>query len=126
MWHYRSVRVLSIHSRHVSETGNYLGSGLGGLYSFSKIHRDRFLARSLQQDTLKETFVNTPSVWINMLFFSSSGPIRTPVGACATALESLDIDYKAIVSGKAKLRLVGEVDDFTEEVSYEFGVMGAT
>ena len=32
--------------------------------------------------------VNSMPAWINMLLLSSSGPIKTPVGACATAAES--------------------------------------
>jgi fatty acid synthase subunit alpha, fungi type len=111
---------------HVSEIGNCLGSGLGGVSSLSKIHRDRFLDKSIQQDTLQETFINTTAAWVNMLLFSSCGPIRTPVGACATSLESLDTGYEIIMSGKAKMCLVGGFDDFSEEVSYEFGMMGAT
>lgn len=61
-----------------------------------------------------------------MLLFSSSGPLRTPVGACATSLESLDTGYDLIVGKKAKVVLVGGVEDFVEDVSFEFGSMKAT
>ncbi|KGO55690.1 Acyl transferase/acyl hydrolase/lysophospholipase [Penicillium expansum] len=61
----------------------------------------------VQSDILQETFVNTISAWVNMLLLSASGPIRTPVGACATAVESLELGYDTIVTGKAKFCLVG-------------------
>ncbi|KAF4965165.1 hypothetical protein F66182_18032, partial [Fusarium sp. NRRL 66182] len=61
-----------------------------------------------------------------MLLLSSTGPIKSPVGACATSVESLDIGYDTIVEGKARVVLVGGFDDFQEEGSYEFANMGAT
>jgi fatty acid synthase subunit alpha len=57
---------------------------------------------------------------------SSSGPIRTPVGACATSIESLETGVETIVSGNAKMCLVGGFDDLTDEVSAEFANMRAT
>ncbi|CAI6312067.1 unnamed protein product [Periconia digitata] len=111
---------------HVSEVGNCIGSSMGGLSSLRRMHRDRFLDKQVQSDVLQETFVNTTGAWINMLLTSSSGPIRTPVGACATSLESLDAAYDLIVAQKAKMCIVGGVEDFVEDVSYEFGSMKAT
>lgn len=111
---------------HVSELGNCVGSSMGGLSSLRKMHRDHFIDKPVQGDVLQETFVNTTGAWINMLLTSSSGPIRTPVGACATALESLDTGHDLIVAKKAKVCLVGGVEDFVEDVSYEFGSMRAT
>jgi len=64
--------------------------------------------------------------WVNMLLLSSTSPIKTPVGACATAVESLDIGYETIVEGKARVCFVGGFDDFQEEGSYEFANMKAT
>jgi len=64
--------------------------------------------------------------WVNMLLLSSSGPIKTPVGACATAAESMEIGYETIRSGKARIVVVGGYDDFGEEGSYEFAQMKAT
>ncbi|KAK2051457.1 thiolase-like protein [Colletotrichum caudatum] len=111
---------------HLSEVGNCIGSSLGGLSSLRQMHRDRFLDETVKGDILQETFVNTTGAWVNMLLTSSTGPIKTPVGACATALESLDTGYDLIVAGKAKVCLVGGVEDFVEDVSYEFGCMNAT
>lgn len=90
------------------------------------MHKDRFLDRPLQNDILQESFINTMSAWVNMLLLSSSGPIKTPVGACATAVESVDIGYETIMEGKARVCLVGGFDDFGEEGSYEFANMKAT
>lgn len=111
---------------HVSEVGNCIGSSMGGLSSLRSMHRDRFIDKQVKSDVLQETFINTTGAWINMLLTSSSGPIRTPVGACATSLESLDTAYDLIVAHKAKVCIVGGVEDFVEDVSYEFGSMKAT
>ncbi|KAF2865920.1 hypothetical protein BDV95DRAFT_505916 [Massariosphaeria phaeospora] len=111
---------------HLSEVGNCIGSGIGGTSALRGMYKDRFLDRPLQKDILQESFINTMSAWVNMLLLSSTGPIKTPVGACATAVESIDIGYDTIVEGKARVCLVGGFDDFQEEGSYEFANMKAT
>ncbi|KAH6895234.1 hypothetical protein B0T10DRAFT_477436 [Thelonectria olida] len=111
---------------HVSEVGNCVGSGMGGTAALRGMHRTRFLDQPLQNDILQESFINTMSAWVNMLLLSSSGPIKTPVGACATAVESVDVGYETIIEGKARVCLVGGFDDFGEEGSYEFANMKAT
>lgn len=111
---------------HVSEVGNCVGSGMGGAKALRGMHRDRFLDKPLQNDILQESFINTMAAWVNMLLISSSGPIKTPVGACATAVESVDIGYETIMEGKARVCFVGGFDDFGEEGSYEFANMKAT
>ncbi|KIH88861.1 fatty acid synthase subunit alpha, fungi type [Sporothrix brasiliensis 5110] len=111
---------------HVSEVGNCIGSGMGGAGALRGMHRDRYLDKPLQNDILQESFINTMSAWVNMLLLSSSGPIKTPVGACATAVESVDIGYETIMEGKARVCIVGGFDDFGEEGSYEFANMKAT
>lgn len=111
---------------HVSEVGNCIGSGMGGSTSLGKMFNGRLTGQEVQGDILQETFVNTISAWVNMLLLSASGPVRTPVGACATAVESLELGYDTIVTGKAKFCLVGGCDDFTPETSYEFASMKAT
>ncbi|KAJ7890030.1 alpha subunit of fatty acid synthetase [Mycena leptocephala] len=64
---------------HPSEVGTSLGSGMGG-------------TRDVQNDILQErTFINTTAGWVNLLLMSSSGPVKIPVSACATALQSLEI-----------------------------------
>jgi fatty acid synthase subunit alpha, fungi type len=111
---------------HVSDFGNCLGSGVGGIVSTSKIFKDRLLDKEVQSDILQESFINTTGAWVNMLLLSSSGAIKTPVGACATSLESLDSGYDLIIDGKAKMCLVGGFDHTVEEISEEFGNMKAT
>ncbi|KAI9700655.1 MAG: 3-oxoacyl-[acyl-carrier-protein] synthase [Candelina mexicana] len=111
---------------HISEVGNCVGSGLGGTSALRGMYKDRFLDQPLQKDILQESFINTMSAWVNMLLMSSTGPIKTPVGACATAVESVDIGYETIVEGKARVCFVGGFDDFSEEGSYEFANMKAT
>ena len=83
---------------HVSEFGNCIGSGIGGSQSLEKMFKHKFLDKDVQGDILQETFSNTPAAWVNMLLLSSSGPIKTPVGACATSLESLESGYESIIS----------------------------
>ncbi|KAH8802729.1 fatty acid synthase-like protein [Xylogone sp. PMI_703] len=111
---------------HISEVGNCVGSGLGGTGALRGMYKDRYLDKPLQKDILQESFINTMAAWINMLLLSSTGPIKTPVGACATAVESIDIGYETIIEGKARVCFVGGFDDFTEEGSYEFANMKAT
>ncbi|SCU83339.1 LAMI_0C02850g1_1 [Lachancea mirantina] len=111
---------------HVSEVGNCSGSGMGGVSALRGMFKDRYKDQPVQNDILQESFINTMSAWVNMLLISSSGPIKTPVGACATAVESLDIGVETLLSGKAKICIVGGYDDFQEEGSYEFGNMNAT
>lgn len=111
---------------HLSEVGNCIGSGIGGTHALRGMYKDRFLDKPLQKDILQESFINTMSAWVNMLLMSSTGPIKTPVGACATAVESIDIGYETIVEGKARVCFVGGFDDFQEEGSYEFANMKAT
>jgi fatty acid synthase subunit alpha, fungi type len=110
----------------VSELANCVGSGMGGGRSLQKLFVQRYLDRPVQSDILAETFINTTSAWLNMLLIGSAGATRTPVGACATALESLNQGYDLIVSGTAKMCLVGGYDDMTQATSDEFANMKAT
>ncbi|KAJ8116223.1 hypothetical protein ONZ43_g4487 [Nemania bipapillata] len=111
---------------HVSELGNCIGSGMGGTTALNGMYNKRKMDQPVQNDILQESFINTMAAWVNMLLLSSSGPIKTPVGACATAVESIDIGYETIMEGKARVCLVGGFDDFSEEGSYEFANMKAT
>lgn len=111
---------------HVSEVGNFIGSSLGGLQKNQDMFRNTYLDKQVQSDVLQETNPNTPAAWVNMVLLGASGPIKTPVGACATALESLDGALDSITAGKTKMCLVGGVDAFHEDESFAFGAMGAT
>lgn len=111
---------------HLSEVGNTSGGGEGGLLSNQRMFRNRFLDKPVANDVLQESFINTMPAWVNLLLLSSAGPIKTPVGACATAVESVEIGVDTILSGKARVVVVGGYDDFQEESSYEFANMKAT
>lgn len=113
---------------HVSKVGNSIGSGIGGLRSLREMFVERKFgdAHRVQGDVLQETFINTTAAWINMLLMSCSGPIKTPVGACATAMESFSIAVDTIVTGQAKMMLAGAYDDLSEESMHEFANMKAT
>ena len=111
---------------HLSEVGICIGSEAGGVQALRGMYRDRWMDLPVQKYVLKETFINTTGVWVNMLLLGSTGPIKSPVGACATAIEVLDIGVADIISGKVKMYLVGGTDDFNEELSQEFANMQAT
>ncbi|KAG2076495.1 hypothetical protein BDR04DRAFT_694370 [Suillus decipiens] len=111
---------------HPSEVGTCVGSGMGGTESLAQMFKDRREEKDVQNDILQETFINTTAGWINLLLMSSSGPVKIPVGACATALQSLEIASDTLLSGKAKVMIAGGFDDISEEGSYEFANMKAT
>ncbi len=67
------------------------------IYFFS-----RKMDQQIQGDILQESFINTMPAWINILLLSSAGPIKTPVGACATAAESMAIGVETIRTGKGQ------------------------
>jgi phosphopantetheine--protein transferase-like protein len=113
---------------HISKVGNCIGSGIGGMRSLREMFMERKLgdAPRVQGDVLQETFINTTAAWINMLLLSCSGPIKTPVGACATAMESFSIAVDTIQNGQAKMMVAGAFDDLNEESMLEFSNMKAT
>eukprot|EP00397_Hematodinium_sp_SG-2012_P000216 GEMP01000216.1.p1 GENE.GEMP01000216.1~~GEMP01000216.1.p1 ORF type:complete len:2535 (+),score=668.96 GEMP01000216.1:959-7606(+) len=114
---------------HVSQVGNTTGSGMGGLGALRSVFCERSSNaenKTISSDVLQETFINTTAAWVNMLLLSSSGPIKTPVGACATAAESVEIGMDIIAGGKASVVIVGGCDDIRQESMYEFASMKAT
>ncbi|CAO3632523.1 unnamed protein product [Mucor hiemalis] len=111
---------------HVSEIGNTTGSGVGGQTATRGFYRGRFLDEPVQKDVLQESQINTMPAWINMLLLSSSGPMKTPVNACATAAVSIELACESLLSGKAKVMIAGASEETTEESSYEFANMKAT
>jgi fatty acid synthase subunit alpha, fungi type len=111
---------------HVSELGNFIGPSAGGATKTRSMYKDRYLDKQVQGDVIQETYINTPAAWINMLLLGSAGPIKTPVGACATGVESLDSGCESILSGKTKMCFIGGTDDFQEDESYAFATMKVT
>ncbi|KAK6825642.1 3-oxoacyl-synthase [Apiospora arundinis] len=111
---------------HVSELGNYVGTGAGSLQSARAMYRGRYRDEPVQGDILQETFLNSMAAWTNMLILGATGPIKTPTGTCATAVESLDNACEAIRSRRVQVALVGGSDDLREEMSHEFSNMKAT
>ena len=84
---------------HVTEVGNTSGGGVGGMEANKSIYCGRMLENPIQKDILQENFINTMPAWVNMLLLSSSGPIKTVVGACATAAESVAVGVETIQTG---------------------------
>lgn len=90
------------------------------------MYKDRYLDKDVQGDVMQETYLNTTAAWVNMLLVGAAGPIKTPTGACATGIESVDSACESLLSGKTKLCFTGGTDDFQEEESYAFRTMNAT
>ena len=111
---------------HVSELANCLGSSVGGMVALRNVYRERYLDRPVQSDIVQESYINAIGAWTNMLLMGSAGPIKSQVGACASAIEALDVGCEAIQTGKAKVAIIGGADDFQEEMSTDFGNMRAT
>ncbi len=111
---------------HISEIGNFVGSMMGGTTKVRNMYKDRYLDKDVQGDVMQETYLNTTAAWINMLLLGAAGPIKTPTGACATGIESIDSACESLLSGKTKLCFTGGTDDFQEEESYAFRTMNAT
>ena len=111
---------------HLSEMGNFVGSSMGGTTKTRHMYKDTYLDKQVKGDVIQETYINTAAAWVNMLLLGSTGPIKTPVGACATGVESIDIGYESIISGKTKMSLVGGTDNFQEDEAYGFSTMQAT
>ncbi|KAL8690259.1 MAG: hypothetical protein Q9218_004256 [Villophora microphyllina] len=111
---------------HLSELGNFIGSSFGGMTKTRQMYKDRYLDKQVQGDVIQEGFANSPAAWVNMLLLGAAGPIKTPVGVCATGVESLDSASESILCGKTKMCLIGGTDDFQEDPSFGFGTMGAT
>ncbi|ODA76459.1 hypothetical protein RJ55_07728 [Drechmeria coniospora] len=111
---------------HVTDVANCVGSGFGGISSMRKIFKERYQDQPAAKDVLAESFISSSSAWINMLLLSAAGANKTPVGACATALESLDTACDLIQAGKAKVCLAGGFDDMLKEISEEFANLKAT
>ncbi|KAL9045183.1 MAG: hypothetical protein Q9214_001740 [Letrouitia sp. 1 TL-2023] len=111
---------------HISEIGNFVGSMMGGTTKTRNMYKDRYLDKDVQGDVMQETYLNTTAAWINMLLLGAAGPIKTPTGACATGVESVDSACESLLAGKTKICFVGGTDDFQEEESYAFRTMNAT
>eukprot|EP00915_Cephaloidophora_sp_WS-2016_P001664 GHVH01002295.1.p1 GENE.GHVH01002295.1~~GHVH01002295.1.p1 ORF type:complete len:4163 (+),score=693.88 GHVH01002295.1:342-12830(+) len=114
---------------HVSEVGNSIGGGFGGMNSVRSIFVDRMVVNSkakIGSDTFAEVFINTGPAWVNMLLIGSAGPIRPAVGACGTAALSLENAIDSITKGDARVMLAGATDEYCRTSAYEFGMMKAT
>jgi fatty acid synthase subunit alpha, fungi type len=111
---------------HISEIGNFIGSMMGGVTKTRQMYKDRYLDKDVQGDVMQETYLSTTAAWINMLLLGTAGPIKTPTGACATGIESIDSACESLITGKTKLCFVGGTDDFEESESFAFRTMNAT
>ncbi|KAL4892836.1 hypothetical protein BDV59DRAFT_208020 [Aspergillus ambiguus] len=109
----------------VSEIANCLGTSTGPMQTIQNMYRGRYLDKDVR-DVISDHFLNTMGAWVNMLLISGSGPLKTPVGACATALESIDTGCEAIKARRCKIAIVGGCDDYREELAFEFAKIKAT
>jgi fatty acid synthase subunit alpha len=111
---------------HMSEVGNFIGTSMGGALKTRHLYKDLFLGKAVDSDALQDTYANTTAAWVNMLLLGSIGPIKTPVGACATGVEFVDSGFESIMSGKTSICIVGGVDDLQEDEANGFALLKAT
>ncbi|ORX65063.1 hypothetical protein DL89DRAFT_287500 [Linderina pennispora] len=111
---------------HVSKVGHAIGSSAGGAKTLVNVFRNRYLDKNVNSDMMTECTVNHMSAWLNMLLFSASGPLKPTVGACATSAIALDLAAESIIQGKADVMIAGAGEGFTNDTSFEFGLMNAT
>jgi phosphopantetheine--protein transferase-like protein len=109
-----------------SNIGITIGTGLGGAESLEKSYIKIKEEVSVQTDILQETLSNVIAAWTNMLMLNASGPIITPVQACAAAAASLHLGEEMIRNRRAKVVIVGGTDDYGEMGLIQFRKMGAT
>ncbi|KAI7956320.1 hypothetical protein MJO29_007719 [Puccinia striiformis f. sp. tritici] len=100
-----------------SRVGSSLGSGMCGMSSLSKMFRDRREEKNFQKDIPQETFINTVAGRVNLLLLSSSGPIKIPVGACAIALQSVEIACDTILSGSLEFANIQAISNTETELA---------
>lgn len=82
---------------------------MGGSKGLKGMFQSRKFEQSARSDVLQDTLINVVPAWVNMLMLSAAGPIKTLVGACATAAESIDVACSTIKSGDARLVVAGAV-----------------
>ncbi len=90
---------------HLSEVGNCIGAGLR-----RPVHEKGCTRPDTGMRMFKVIFFKKPSSILSTLgstclLLSSTGPIRSPVGACATSVESLDTAHDLITAGRARVPL---------------------
>ncbi|HBS03484.1 MAG TPA: hypothetical protein DEA96_00870, partial [Leptospiraceae bacterium] len=111
---------------HTSEAGTTVGGGLGGTFKLNSVFTDHLLDRSRQNDALQETLINVTVAYAVTSYLGSTGPIQTPVAACATGGVSLDMAMNLFRAGKAKFLMTGGFDEISAEGMLGFGDMEAT
>ncbi|MCC7070362.1 MAG: DUF1729 domain-containing protein [Deltaproteobacteria bacterium] len=111
---------------HPSRIGATIGTGIGGMAKLKRLHRDLFEGKERQNDTLQEALINVIGGYVVQAYLGSTGPMSSPVGACATAGLSLAEALDKIRTGQAELVVAGGADDLSEAGLIGFGDMGAT
>ncbi len=113
-------------SLHPTRIANTQGGGMGGQRSLERLFHDYREGRGRQGDTLQETLINVMAGWITQSYVGSYGPSVHPVGACATAVVSLDTAVNLLASDKADFVVAGGYDDISAEGVIGFHDMEAT
>ncbi|MEQ8352677.1 MAG: DUF1729 domain-containing protein [Leptospiraceae bacterium] len=111
---------------HPSDAGSTVGGGLGGTSRLNSVFTDHLLNRTRQNDALQETLINVTVAYAVTAYLGSTGPIQTPVAACATGGVSLDMAMNLFQSGKAKFLMAGGFDEISAQGMIGFGDMEAT
>lgn len=114
--------------QHIRPTriANTQGGGMGGQMALERLFHDYREGRGRKGDTLQETLINVMAGWITQSYVGGYGASVHPVGACATAVVSLDTAVNLLASGKADFVVAGGYDDISAEGALGFSDMEAT
>ncbi|MBI4365840.1 MAG: SDR family NAD(P)-dependent oxidoreductase [Deltaproteobacteria bacterium] len=111
---------------HPARVGNTQGGGMGGMQALTHLYRAHREGQARKGDALQETLINVVAAWVTQSFVGGYGPTVHPVGACATAVVSLDTAVNLLATNKADFVVAGGFDGYSSEGVIGFNDMEAT
>ena len=111
---------------HPSLVANTQGTGMGGMGSMHSLYIDTLLGAQKPNDLLQEALPNVIAAHVMQSYVGGYGAMVHPVGACATAVVSVEEAVDKIRLGKASLVVAGGFDDLGAEGIMGFADMSAT
>ncbi|HZK36337.1 MAG TPA: acyltransferase domain-containing protein, partial [Aeromicrobium sp.] len=111
---------------HPAQVANTQGTGMGGMGSMHSLYIDTLLGTGKPNDLLQEALPNVIAAHVMQSYVGGYGAMVHPVGACATAVVSVEEAVDKIRLGKASLVVAGGFDDLGAEGIMGFADMSAT
>ncbi|MBK5217955.1 MAG: 3-oxoacyl-ACP synthase, partial [Propionibacteriales bacterium] len=111
---------------HPAQVANTQGTGMGGMGSMHSLYIDTLLGAQKPNDLLQEALPNVIAAHVMQSYVGGYGAMVHPVGACATAVVSVEEAVDKIRLGKASLVVAGGFDDLGAEGIMGFADMSAT